>query len=222
MIYETKQRHTGVWVFTIILVAVLGAAGWYGYRWYDTGEVLPIPLPLASAETGIEEIPVAPEKVQQHTVPTFHPRYISIADIGIGQTRVFPVGVDQNNQLKSPANIYDAAWYDKSSTPGSGGVILIDGHNGGTTKDGVFAKLINLAIGADIIVDRGDGKSFTYKVVENKSVPIEEVNATGMKIMGESADPTKEGLNLITCDGVYVPRLGMFDRRIMLRAVLVS
>ncbi len=51
---------------------------------------------------------------------------------------------------------------------------------------------------------------------------LDDVNTKGMKMMAESAVPGKEALNLITCDGKWVPRLGQFDRRIMLRAVLVD
>ena len=51
---------------------------------------------------------------------------------------------------------------------------------------------------------------------------LDDVNTKGMKMMAESAVPGKEALNLITCDGKWAPRLGQFDRRIMLRAVLVD
>ena len=94
------------------------------------------------------------------------------------------------------------------------------GHNVGINKNGVFYKLSTLVKGDTITIQRGDGEKFVYSVVENNSMSIEQVNATGMKSMGVSAEPGKEALNLMTYDGTWVPRLGMFDRRTMVRAVL--
>lgn len=102
------------------------------------------------------------------------------------------------------------------------GVVLIDAHNGGITRNGVFEKLGTLKKGDTITVERDDGKKFTYEVRENQSMSLDDVNTKGMKMMAESAVPGKEALNLITCDGKWAPRLGQFDRRIMLRAVLVD
>jgi LPXTG-site transpeptidase (sortase) family protein len=137
--------------------------------------------------------------------------------------RVQKVGVTSNNQLDVPKNINDAAWYQKSATPGQGyGAVLIDGHNGGITRNGVFAKLNTLSQGDQITVERGDGKKYTYSVVENESMSLDEVNSTGMKKMMKSADEDTEGLSLITCDGKWIPKIQQFDRRIMLRAVLAA
>lgn len=187
-----------------------------------TGEVPPISLPIVKADTAINEVAVKPSQIDAYTVLASNPRYISIPSLNIGKTRVFPVKVDANNQLGSTDNINDVAWYNKSATPGSGGVVLIDGHSGGNSRDGVFAQLGTLKIGSEIIIERGDSKVYTYKVAGNQSMSLDEVNATGMKMMGQSAEAGKEGLSLITCDGKYVPRIKQFDRRIMLRAVLVD
>lgn len=211
------------WVILAILMLLLIGCGWYAYRWYMHGDTLPIDVPLfATADPRVDETEVTVTQVNEHKVPALQPRYISIPAIGVANTRVFSVGVDSNNILGSPANISDAAWYNKSATPGSGGAVLIDAHNGGVTRDGVFAKLGTLEKGDVIEVERGDGQKFRYEVRENESMPLDEVNATGMKKMMESAESGKEGLNLITCDGKWVPRLKQFDRRIMLRAVILD
>ncbi|TAL14750.1 sortase [Patescibacteria group bacterium] len=214
-----KERHTGRWVFLIVLVLILVAAGWFGYRWYTTGD-LPLSVPLVSADSHVDESTVTSAQVKTYTVDAAHPRYITIPSIGLGNTRIYPVSLNSNNLLQAPDNINDAGWYSKSSTPGSGGVILIDGHNQGITKNGAFAKLGTLKSGDKIILQRGDGNTFTYKVVDNQSMSIDEVNATGMTMMGKTAVPGKEALNLITFDGKWVPKLGTFDRRIMLRSVI--
>lgn len=187
------------------------------------GEEPPITVPLfVTADPDVDETEVTAEQIDTHTVPAANPRYVSIPSLGITNTRVFAMGVGKDNSLLSPANISDAAWYDKSATPGSGGVVLMNAHNGGVTRNGVFAKLGTLSKGEIIEIERGDGQKFHYEVRENQSMPLEEVRESGMKMMTQSAEPGKEALNLITCDGKWVPRFKQFDRRIMLRAVLVE
>lgn len=221
-----RERRGFPWVRTILLVLLIGllvATGWYTFRWYMYGDSLPIAIPaFATADPRVDESEVTATLVDQHKVAPYEPRYLSIPSLGIGSTRVFGVGIDDTGALDTPANISDVAWYNKSGTPGSGGVILMDGHNGGITRNGVFAELRNLKKGDIIELERGDGKKFRYEVRENQSMPLEEVNATGMKMMMESAESNAEGLNIITCDGKWVPRYQQFDRRIMLRAVLVE
>ncbi len=223
---EIKQKHEfhlWRWFFLLVLLALLAAAGWYGYKWYTTGEEPPLPLPVASADPRVDESDIPKAEVDNYTVPATHPRYVSIPKLGISNVRVQQVGVKANNELDTPKNINDTAWYERSATPGQGyGAVLIDGHNGGITKNGVFAKLGTLQNGDEIILERGDGKKFTYTVVENESMSLDEVNATGMKKMMKSANEDKEGLSLITCDGKWVPKLQQFDRRIMLRAIIES
>lgn len=223
---EIKQKrsfHPIRWAIWLTLLGLLAASAYYGYRWFMTGELPPIPVVKATTVglPDVEETVVTGGQVRAHTVPATHPRYISIPSIGVEQTRVFPVGVTKNNVLDTPKNIHDAAWYNKSATPGSGyGAVLIDAHNGGYTKDGIFAKLSKLVKGDEISVERGDGKVFTYIVTSNVTMGLDEVNERGMKEMMVSSDSSKEGLSLITCAGNYVPRLGQFDKRVMVRAVV--
>lgn len=223
VIYEKRQLHLMRWLFLLILLAVLAVGGWYWYRWYTTGEEPPLPIPLVSADSSIDESDVTQAQVEAYNVPANQPRYISIPSLGISKVRVLSVGVTSGGQLDVPKNINDTAWYNKSATPGQGyGAVLIDGHNGGITRDGVFARLGTLTTDDEIIIERGDEKQFIYRVIENESMPLDEVNKTGMTKMMKSAVNSKEGLNLITCDGKWVPQIKQFDRRIMLRAVMVK
>ena len=224
---EIKHKRSFRWIAIIlwvIILIVLIVVGWFAWRFYTTGQLPPgVAVKALTNGPQVDETPVTPQQVDAYTVPVSHPRYISIPSIGVGETRVYSVDVDKNNVLGTPANISDAAWYDKSATPGSGyGAVLIDAHNGGYTKDGVFAKLSALQTGALVTVERGDGKKFTYKVVSNVTMSLDDVNKYGMQQMMQSADPDKEGLSLITCAGNYIPRLGQFDKRVMVRAVIAS
>ena len=217
----TKERHTGRWVFFVILIALLAACGWYGYRWYTTGDV-PFSLPIASANTAVDESSVTASQISSYTVEVSKPRYISIPSLNVSETRIFPVALDTSNQIETPTNINDASWYEKSALPGSSGIVLMSGHTVGINHDGVFKQLGTLATGARLVITRGDGKTFAYQVVENKSMTLDEMNSTGMKTLGQSVESGKEGLNIIVADGKWVPRLGTFDRRIILRASIVD
>lgn len=222
-IKSKREFHLWRWLFLFILIGLVAATGWYGYRWYTTGQEPPLPIPIASADSRVDESIVPQTKVDDYTVLASEPRYISIPTLGISKTRVMKVGVTSDGQLDVPKNINDTAWFKDSATPGSGmGAVLIDGHNGGITKNGVFAKLSTLQTGDKITIERGDGKKFTYGVIENKSMSLEEVNTSGMKKMTQSIEPDKEGLSLITSDGKWIPKYQQFDRRIMLRAVIIQ
>lgn len=206
----------------LVFAVFLATAGYFGLQWYTKGEVPPIiPLPAqAKADPSIDESEITPEQVDSHSVPADNPRYLSIPSLGIEKARVVTVGLTADNILDTPKNINDTAWFDKSATPGSGrGAVVIDGHNGGMTKNGVFVKLSDLRQGDEIIIERGDGKKISYLVETNETMSLEKANTTGMQNMMKSIDPTKEGLSLITCAGNWVPRDKIFDKRVMVRAV---
>lgn len=220
---RTRAKMTLFFLCALLAVTLL-ISGYYALRWYTTGQLPPaIKVKAMEADPRVNETPVTKEQVANYTVPATHPRYITIDKLGIYNVRVFSVGLDQNNILKTPNNLDDAAWYNKSAFPGAGyGAVMINAHNGGITRNGVFAGLDRLSKGDLITVERGDGKKFTYSVASNGSMSLDQVNKTGMQEMMQSADPSKEGLSLITCAGSYVPAIKQFDQRIMLRAVLVD
>ncbi len=219
-----KERHIGRWLFWLLFVVLLATAGWFGYQWFITGSQPPlVPLPAAAlADPSVDETPVNQAAIDNYTVPATHPRYISIPSLDVNRARVQSVGLTKTNTLDTPKNISDTAWYKESAIPGQGyGAVLIDGHNGGITRDGVFINLNKLKDGDEITIERGDGKKITYSVVENRTESLKDANTTGMKRLMMPFDTTKEGLGLITCAGNWIPRDKVFDKRILVRAVAV-
>ena len=217
-----RDYHVKLVLTVLVAVAMLSAISWFGYKWFTTGERPPvIPLPAtALADPSVDETRVTLADINNYKVPATHPRYISIPALNVERARVKPLGLTKTNTLDTPKNIADAGWYDKSALPGQGyGAVLIDGHNGGITRDGIFAKLDRLKKGDEIIIERGDGKKIRYSVMENKTETLKEANTTGMKRLMTPYDSDKEGLGLITCAGNWVPRDKVFDKRILIRAV---
>lgn len=222
-IQHKRNYHAIRWVVALVLMTAVAAYAYFGVRWYSTGELSPLPLPVSAADSSIDETPVSKKQIQAHTVAADQPRYLEIPKLGITQTRVTRVGVTPNNMLDVPKNLDDTGWYAKSATPGSGvGAVVIDGHNGGTTRGGVFAKLGTLKQGDQVTIERGDGERLTYEVYDVRDMPLTWVNQAGMKEMMKSVDPQKEGLSLITCAGRWIPKDKVFDRRILVRATIVE
>ncbi|MES2875834.1 MAG: class F sortase [Patescibacteria group bacterium] len=222
-IHHKRNIHVIRWTIALILLVALSAYAYFGVRWYSTGELSPLPMPVSAADSSIDETPITDKQVRAHTVPADQPRYIEIPKLNVSQTRVSRVGVTANNMLDVPKNLDDAGWYAKSALPGSGaGAVMIDGHNGGTTRNGVFAKLGSLTKGDQVSIERGDGEVLTYEVHDVRDMPLEWVNRVGMKEMMQSAEPEKEGLSLITCSGRWIPKDKVFDRRILVRATIIE
>ena len=218
-----NDSHFGRWLAILVGVLLLAGGAWFGYRYYTTGEQPPLPVALAASNPEVDEKDITSEQIRSHKVELDKPRYISIPSLGIDNARILPIGIKANGELDTPRNIHDAGWYTKSATPGSGSsALLMDGHNGGPTKGGIFEKLPDLKEGDEITLERGDGEKFTYEVKENKTLSLDDLNNGGMKRMSESASDVAEGLNLISCTGNWVPAMGTYDKRVTIRAVAVE
>lgn len=165
---------------------------------------------LNEEKPSLDKWNVAPEK----------PRYLSIEKLNIINARVLEIGLINDNQLDSPKNIHDVGWYRDSSLPGSNNTTyagLYDGHNFGTSQNGVFYRLGNIAIGDVIKIERGDGKTFNYTVREVETPALEEVD---MKKMQKPFNPSVEGLNIISCNGEYDKERQTYSHRVTVRATL--
>ena len=207
-------------LFMVLAIGMAGVLCWYGYRYYTTGESLPIPMPFVAANPHVDESTVTKEQLRSHSTGGDKPKYLSIPALNIQQARVCGVDVLANGELGTPHNINDIGWYGKSSLPGSGGPMLMDGHNGGPTRDGVFKRLGELKSGDEIVITRGDNEEFRYTVQEVKHMSVDELNNGHMQTMTKAIAPGREGLNLITCTGNWVPAKQTYDQRVTIRASL--
>ena len=221
-IQEKHSFNTTAMILWLILIAVIILGGWYAYRFYTKGDV-PAPFPVAATQQDVDETPVSPEAKDEHNVPSSYPRFLSIDDLGVTNSRVFAMGVADNGELDTPSNIFDTGWYQESALPGDGsGALLMDGHNGGPTQDGVFKQLPHLNEGSEIVIERGDGERFTYRTESVEIVPVEELNNGGMNDLSQSIDQSTQGLNIISCTGNWVPAQQTYDQRVIVRAALVT
>lgn len=155
-----------------------------------------------------------PVDISGYTVADSRPRYLIINVLGV-KARVRRVGVDNNNIIKGPSNIYDVGWYENSAQPGNGGTTLIDGHVAGQTNRGVFFGLNTLKKGDKIEVERGDGKRISYTVASTEQADFDTLN---MKKVLNSVAPGKPGLNLMTASSRYNVRTSQYEKRVIIYA----
>jgi len=155
-----------------------------------------------------------PAAVQQYNVAPDMPRYLRITKLGVF-ARVMQVGVDKNNALGTPSNVYDTDWYTGSAKPGSPGAALIDGHVAGWKAKGVFYNLDKLVAGDQIQIERGDGSLLNYKVVRSQ---IYSANQVDMRAALTPVTAGKPGLNLISCTGKIVSGTSRYSQRVIVFA----
>ena len=208
-------------VFSIFVIRVATFEGSY-YAEKEGAEraVVETETVAEDEEELIEEKPTE-EEVHEYTVAADRPRYLSIKKLGINNARILSMGVNSKGELDTPRNIFDVGWYESSGKPGQGGTLLIDGHNGGPHVHGVFKDLPSLTKGDEIIVERGDGATFKYSVVESTAVLLSDADgymATALK----SPEAGKESLTLISCTGEWSQSQQTYLSRQFVRAVLLE
>jgi sortase (surface protein transpeptidase) len=149
----------------------------------------------ASPAAAVEE---KQDSIYDYQVAPDMPRFLKIDKINVF-ARVLPVGKDSNHQITAPSSVHDAGWYKASAKPGApAGASLIDGHVSGKTESGIFKQLHSITVGDEISVERGDGTVLQYEVTGKKEY---DANSVDMRAALTSSDPSKPGLNLITCSG---------------------
>ena len=215
-----RDLHLIRWSICAVVVIILSVAGLFAYRWYTEGSRPPlVPLPAtAYADSGINETPVSQHDIDDYTVPDTNPRYISIPALSVLKVRVATTGMT-NGILNMPTRLDDAAWYDKSAFPGQGfGSVLIAGNAAGAHRNGPFVNLSKLKSGDKIVIERGDGKQFSYHVVKSATMSLKDVNATGMQELATPLDASREGLGMITYAGTWIPRDHIYTERVLVWA----
>lgn len=191
--------------------------------WLQQGNATPPPLPqmLSPGETALT-VPIvkpSPKAVADYNVAPTLPKYINIPAIGINQVRVLSLGLTSDNHIAVPANGYDTGWYNGSTKPGQTGAMFIYGHVAGWNAGGVFYNLKKLKPGDKITVTRGDNTTDTYAVNSLKIYPATDVD---MNAVLSPIDPTKPGLNLMTCTWDIVNGKSQFNSRQVVFASLVN
>jgi sortase (surface protein transpeptidase) len=139
------------------------------------------------------------------------PKLIIIPKINV-DTRVVSTGLNNQNQIGTPPNSIETAWYRYSSLPGNPGVTFIDGHVDGLYVPGVFYNLKDLVSGDKIEIVTGDNTTYTYIVQKIQTYSATSVN---MAQVLSPINPNVSGLNLMTCTGGLIDNDTNFNERLV-------
>jgi len=139
----------------------------------------PVPLDTGTPAAGVTPVRLA--------IPSIG------VDSSLDELTRDPAGV-----LLPPAGLENAGWYSGSAVPGAIGPAVLAGHVDDTETAGVFARLRDLAPGAEIVVTLSDGTA--RKFVASHAVDVAKTSFPTEDVYGPT--PTSQ-LRLITCNGPY-------------------
>ncbi|MDN5274511.1 MAG: Sortase family enzyme [Candidatus Saccharibacteria bacterium] len=214
---QSKLHSKRFWLASLVVAVILGSGGAFAYGSYINAHQ---PEPPKLSKANVSGVKKTPKEKLSYDVPTNNPRNLIIDKLGIS-ANVQPMGILQNGALEAPKTAWDVGWYKQSALPGSDeNALLIDGHvNDALNSPGVFYHIDTLKAGDQMKIERGDRQMFTYKVVKVDQKPLEQVDMAGML---KSISSGKEGLNLITCGGVYDYKRQTYNDRILVYSERIS
>jgi len=139
------------------------------------------------------------------------PKKIVIPSVGIDDY-IQNVGIDQNNEIAVPNNVFIAGWFVDSVRPGDKGLSIIDGHIDGRNQDGaVFKTLPDVSIGDEVSIIFGDNSLRKFRIITKAEADLEQ-----SADLLYSQNPTIQNqLNLITCVGNYDKEAGKYTKRLI-------
>lgn len=161
--------------------------------------------------------PAAPVRTQEQQSAGAYgtPARIRIPAIGV-DAEVVDVGVGKSGNMAVPYTYTQAGWYRYGPEPGQEGSAVLDGHvDNGFGIPAVFARLGELKAGDDLYIDTINGNTLRFTVEEAGSYAVGD--APLQKIFNRSDKPR---LNLITCEGSWLPDEKMYDERRVVYAAL--
>lgn len=216
----TEKKRRILWVS----VAVLGLVAVAGFIAYDiwlveqkTQKILGAPGIISTEDNteksseGSETTEVPQDLLASYSVAADAPRALYIDKLGIA-ARVQQMGINKDNSIQAPVNINDSGWYTGSAKPGEAGAMFIDGHASGSSRMGLFAYLDTLKVGDTLQVEKGDMSRLTYRVVHVETVAVDSVDMS--KVLSPYSG-VENGLNLMTCTGVWLKDRETLDHRVV-------
>ncbi|WP_142026514.1 class F sortase [Blastococcus colisei] len=108
------------------------------------------------------------------------------------------LGLDVCGALEVPTDFDAAGWYVDGPEPGEPGPAVVVGHVDDYTGPAVFHRLETLEVGDEVLIDRGDGTTATFRVRAVEAYAKDEFPTE--RVYGRTPDPE---LRLITCGGEF-------------------
>ncbi len=153
-----------------------------------------------------DRLPAAPVRATAVRVPV----------LGVGSELV-DLDLETSGALRPPPTADVAGWFAAGAVPGDPGPAVIAGHVDSRAGPGVFFPLRDVPIGAEVEVDRSDGRLVRYRVREVRVVAKDAFPTA--QVYGPTPVPE---LRLITCGGEFDPDARRYLRNVVVSAVLVG
>jgi hypothetical protein len=149
-------------------------------------------------------------------LPASEPVRISIATLGIDSS-LMELGLGSDGTLEVPPRASPAGWFTGAPTPGELGPAIIVGHVDWNGRPGVFVDLWRISTNDEVIVDRADGTTATFRVAY--VLQFAKQDFPSRLVYG---DLDHSGLRLITCGGSFDRRTGSYADNIVVFAELID
>jgi LPXTG-site transpeptidase (sortase) family protein len=164
-------------------------------------------------EQGREVIlPIVPESSSTEAIQGTSIRVL-IPKIGVDAS-IESVGRTAGGNMAVPRSFETVGWYKYGVEPGELGNAVLAGHlDNGKGSPGVFYHLNELAIGDKVEVANKEGERAEFRVTGIQVVDyLSPPAAVLSQVFGTS---TKARLNLITCDGIWIPEKKKYSDRLI-------
>lgn len=207
-----------VLVASLLVMAVIGVGAVTVWRPGNMMDVTSFGNRHDAAGSGLFSSWLTPEPSASPT-PTLlsSPASIRIPTIDVNSP-VRPVGVDENNAVEVPPDIFTIGWYRFGVPPGSavGSAVLVGHRDGREQGHGAFYDLGALHRGDPVVVLTDSGERLTYRVVSRDAVPKLEFPKEAADLFAIDGRPR---LTLISCGGYYDSSNGGYQDNIVVTAV---
>ena len=140
------------------------------------------------------------------------PTGVRIPSIGV-ESSLEDLVIDAEGRLSAPVDYDLAGWYAGGVAPGQIGPAIIAGHVDSPTAPAVFARLGELAPGAEIIVAMSDGSELAFRMTGSMQSAKAEFPTADVY----SNVPAPE-LRLITCAGDFDSSIGHYTDNLIVFA----
>ena len=183
----------------------------------------PAPAPAAATPALTPPVPTTAPAPPPTPTPTASPTpsarvtavRVSIPHLGVSSS-LERLHLDAHGVLVPPEDPLRAGWFTAGPVPGDLGPAVIAGHVDSLQGRAVFYELKQLREGDRVRVERSDGRTVEFRVLEVDRVPKDHFPT--QDVYGPTPD---RALRLITCGGAYLRHAGGYQDNVVVYAVAV-
>jgi hypothetical protein len=208
------RGRDAVRLVVVAACAGLTAAAVAGSRAAAAGVDVPAPAGVSTTSVPGPPVPASFRSVRTYR-EVAEPVRLRIPAAGV-DTGLELLGRAADGSIEVPADFGAAGWFAEGPRPGEDGPAVVLGHVDSRTGPGVFVGLAGLAPGAEVLLDRGDGTTVTFRTSRTERVTKAEFPTE--LVYGATLEPS---LRLVTCGGSFDRAAGSYRDNVIVYADLV-